>query len=261
MSASKLRRGLAVQGRVIHALMARELTLRYGRDNIGFLWAVLEPMLLCSGVMVISSVSGSDKGNVGIVELILTGYMPLTLWRHMTNPAQNMFRTNVALLNHRRITLFDMIAGRMALEFISTTTALLLVWSTLNAFGVVGDIQHYDLFFVGWLMMFWMGTVSGALIAVGTEISETAERLVQPIQYLNIPLSGTFFLVDWLPEWGQKLILYHPLIHCYEVFRAGFFGDAIVSHYELGYFSACGLVMTFIAFWALRYIRSRVRLS
>ena len=40
-----LRSSLAVQWRVTHALLIRELITRYGRNNVGFLWLFLEPML------------------------------------------------------------------------------------------------------------------------------------------------------------------------------------------------------------------------
>lgn len=37
--------GLRVQVKVIKALIVRELVTRFGRDNIGFLWIVAEPLL------------------------------------------------------------------------------------------------------------------------------------------------------------------------------------------------------------------------
>jgi ABC-type polysaccharide/polyol phosphate export permease len=39
-----LRQGWDIQVRVIGALMLRELTTRFGRENIGFLWIMVEPM-------------------------------------------------------------------------------------------------------------------------------------------------------------------------------------------------------------------------
>jgi hypothetical protein len=39
-------KGLKVQARVLNALMIRELMMRYGRGNIGFLWLIVEPMIL-----------------------------------------------------------------------------------------------------------------------------------------------------------------------------------------------------------------------
>ena len=37
---------------VIWALILRELHTRYGRENIGFLWVVGEPILFCGGVAI-----------------------------------------------------------------------------------------------------------------------------------------------------------------------------------------------------------------
>lgn len=39
------------QARIIGALMMRELITRYGREGLGFLWLVLEPLVFCFGVM------------------------------------------------------------------------------------------------------------------------------------------------------------------------------------------------------------------
>jgi capsular polysaccharide transport system permease protein len=41
---------LGIQLRVLHALMMRELITRYGRDNLGVLWLVGEPMIFTLGV-------------------------------------------------------------------------------------------------------------------------------------------------------------------------------------------------------------------
>ena len=40
------RQSLAIQKRVIGALLIREIITRYGRNNIGFLWLFVEPLLL-----------------------------------------------------------------------------------------------------------------------------------------------------------------------------------------------------------------------
>src|SRR5262245_54023087 len=81
-----LSRGLAVQARCLKALMIRDMMMRYGRANIGFLWVILEPMILTAGVMAIwSLIRPPYEHGVQIVAIVLTGYMPLTLWRHIAN--------------------------------------------------------------------------------------------------------------------------------------------------------------------------------
>ena len=79
-------RGLKVQARVVNALMIRELMMRYGRANIGFLWLILEPMILCGGVIGLRwFIQSHEEHGISLVAFLLSGYMPLTLWRHLTN--------------------------------------------------------------------------------------------------------------------------------------------------------------------------------
>lgn len=44
-------RALQSHSRVVGALMMRELITRFGRDGLGFLWLVGEPLLFCLGVL------------------------------------------------------------------------------------------------------------------------------------------------------------------------------------------------------------------
>lgn len=259
---SQLLDGWRVQGRTIHALLVRDLMMRYGRNNIGFVWVILEPMILCVGVMFIWSIlGGHGKGGIKVVELVLTGYMPLTLWRHLTGPVLGMFRSSVGMIYHRRVSLLDLLLSRQLLEIIGTTTALLVVYLFLITTGLADGFKRLDLIILGWLMMAWIGVAFGALLACWTERYEVTERFIQPLQYLNIPISGAFFLVDWLPHWAQNIIMFHPLVHCWEVFRAGYFGDAIVSHYNLSYYTACAFGFTFLALRSVLRIRAHVRLT
>lgn len=42
----------SLQVRVIGALLMREIHTRYGRESIGHLWVIGEPMLFCVGVAI-----------------------------------------------------------------------------------------------------------------------------------------------------------------------------------------------------------------
>jgi capsular polysaccharide transport system permease protein len=56
----------AIQIRVLHALMMREVITRYGRDNLGVLWLVGEPMIFTIGVTTLWSAAGLAHGGTGI---------------------------------------------------------------------------------------------------------------------------------------------------------------------------------------------------
>lgn len=258
----EFREGWRIQVRTIQALFVRDLMLRYGRGNIGFAWSVLEPMLLTLGVMVIWTVMGGhEKSGATAVEMVLTGYMPLTLWRHLTGPVINMFRSSASLMYHRRVTLLDMFFGRQLLEFVGTTAAFVVVYTTLFLFGMIKGTYDWGFLILGWLMMCWIGIAFGAFLAALTERYDVAERFIQPMQYLNIPISGAFYMVDWLPYWAQQAIAWHPLVHVYEVFRAGYFGPMFVTHYDFWYYIAWAFGLSFIGLRAVYRVRSHVRLQ
>ena len=126
---------------------------------------------------------------------------------------------------------------------------------------VTADFARLDLLIVGWLMMAWIAAAVGLIFVGVSESSEVFEKFVFPAQYLIIPISGSFLMVDWVPEWAQKLLLLNPLVHCYEVFRAGYFGEAVVTHYSFGYFAACAFLLTFWGVGSVTRARYRIRLN
>ncbi len=256
---SDFARGLKSQARCMHALVIRDLMMRYGRGNIGFLWVVLEPMILTVGVMgVWSMIKPPSEHGVQIVAIVLTGYMPLTLWRHFTNAAVFIFRRNAGLLYHRNISLLDTFLSRMFLEFVGTTTALATVSGLLLAADIIAPPQDIGLVVAAWSLQGLYSLGLALIIAALTEYSEVTERFIQPLQYLMLPISGTFFMVEWLPTFAQDIIWYNPSIHIYEMFRNGFFGEGVTTHYAAWYPLTWSLFLTAIGFLGVEAVRDRI---
>ncbi|MBU1213235.1 MAG: ABC transporter permease [Alphaproteobacteria bacterium] len=248
-----------VQLRCISALMVRDMMMRYGRENIGFLWIVLEPILLTAGVMVLwSFIKSGDEHGIGLLTLVMTGYLPLTLWRHISQAGVHAFRRSRGLLYHRHITLMDSLLSRLVLEFVGTSGALFLVYAVLALAGAVETLRDPGLALLGWVSMGVLSLGVAVCFAVITEYSEVSERFIQPLQYINLPISGAFFVVAWLPKAAADLALYNPSVHCYEMFRAGFIGDQVTMHYTPWYPAACGFVLLFFGLHFMNRVRDRL---
>ena len=236
--------GVGIQIRVVHALIIRELMTRYGRGNIGFLWLVLEPMILCAGVIGVRwALQSHQENGVPLVAMLLSGYMPLTLWRHITNRSIFILRRNMGMLYHRHVTLMDAFITTMVLEFIGCTLAFIVNYFALRVIGVLEPIRDVGLVIEGWCVMGFLSLGVASAIAVLTEQYEAAERFIQPLQYLILPVSGFLYMADWLPERARNLALYIPILHCFEIIRHGFFGEAIPTHYTVAYPLLFGLVL------------------
>ena len=222
--------------------------LRYGRNNVGFLWVIIEPMILTGCVMAMwAQIKGNYEHGTHVLTLVLTGYMPLTLWRHTSGVGVHLFRKNQSVRYHRNITLLDVFFAKMLLEGAGASAALITVYGVLLATGLVDPIAKPGHMIAGWLLLWWLGAVVALILAVVTEASEVSERFVQPIQYMLVPLSGIFFMVDWMPRNVQALLSYNPITNCIELFRDGFFGDSVATYYYVGYVVLANVLLTYVA--------------
>ena len=151
--ASRLREGWAVQLRVVHALIIRELITRFGRENIGFLWIMAEPLLFAGLVgMLWYFTKGPQEHGISVVAFVATGYIPLTLFRHGVSRSVAVFTANQSLLYHRQIKIMDFILARFIIEILGSMMAYLfmaILLISLDFFPVPADI---GLLLAGWFI-------------------------------------------------------------------------------------------------------------
>lgn len=247
---------------VIRALIIRDMMVRFGRSHLGFIWTVLEPMILTAGVMLVwSLIHGATLHGVSVIAFVLTAYMPLTVWRHLTNPAIRILRNNGGMLYHFPVAPADIILGRLALEYLSTTAALAVVFFVIASVGLVKPPAEPGLMLLAWAMTGWFYAGQGMIIAALTEYWEPAERFIPPLNYLALPISGVFFMVDWLPSYAQKLLLLNPAVHCFEMFRAGLFGESVATYYDGYYLAAWSLGLSVVGMAAIYRVRDHIQIQ
>lgn len=241
-------RSAVIQGRVIYALLMREILTRYGRHNIGFLWLFVEPMLFTTGVTILWTLAKSAHGSsLPIVAFALTGYSSVLLWRNMPARCIGAIEPNLALMYHRNVRAIDVFMARLVLEGGGATISFV----TLSLFYIyIGWLEPPDdvlLVIGGWLLIAWFGAALGMFLGAVSERSELVERLWHPVSYIMFPLSGAAFMVDSLPPAVQKYALYIPMVNGVEIVREGYFGDQIRAHYDLSYLVVCCVVLSVLA--------------
>ncbi|WP_377295147.1 ABC transporter permease [Rhizobium sp. SG2393] len=253
---------LRQKARTINALLVRELMVRFGHGNIGFMWLVGEPLILTIGVMGMwTLLYGEQKHGVKIMPLVLTGYSTLTLFRHIIGSYVNCFRANAGLLFHRTVRPVDTIIARGLLETIGVLIAFFVAYVPMRLLGYFDPIYDYSLLLSAWFLFCFGISGFGMIVACICQISETAERFVQPMLYLAIPATGSFFMVAWLPETAQKIVLLSPLVHCNEMFRAGYFGPSVATSWNGWYVVTWALVNNAIAWTLVKRTQRHIEIS
>jgi capsular polysaccharide transport system permease protein len=239
--------------------MMRELATRYGRNNIGFLWVVFEPLAFCVGVLILwRSIRGQYEQGLAVIPFVLTGYMPTILVRHMVMYTLNAVKINGGLLYHRDIKILDLYLSRIILEFIGVSFAFILALSVLLALGLAKLPADPAMLYQGWFITGAVGTGMGLMVGAISEIVEVVERIVGVTLYILVPLSGTFFLADWLPANVRPLALSLPFLNCSEMIRQGYFGSEVTTHFDAGYTLGCAAVMTVVGLLLVRQVRPNV---
>lgn len=259
MSATPLRRSLAIQLRVIGALLMREVLTRYGRHNIGFLWLFVEPMMFTVFVTVLwTATQAIHQSNIPIVAFSVTGYSSVLMWRNMPGRCVSAIVPNLALMYHRHVKVFDIFASRILLEAAGSTIAFVVLAALFVALGWMNPPEDIVQVMGGWVMLAWFGAALGLLVGALSERTDVVEKLWHPVSYILFPLSGAVFMVDWLPPAGQQVVLLLPMVHGVEMLREGWFGSLVRAHYSFVYLFVANLLLTLLALAVTRDAGRRV---
>ena len=249
----------AIQKRVIGALLMREMLTRFGRHNIGFLWLFVEPMIFTLGVTALWSAAGMTHGSsLPIVAFALTGYSSVLLWRNMPSRCIGAILPNLSLLYHRNVKVLDVLVARLLLEGGGASISFSVLSVFFVAIGWLDPPEDVLQVLGGWLMMAWFGMSLAIFLGMLSETNEIVEKLWHPASYLLFPLSGAAFLVDSLPQYLQPWALYLPMVNGVEFIREGYFGSAVVAHYDMAYMAVVNAVLSFAALVMTRKVSREV---
>jgi capsular polysaccharide transport system permease protein len=254
---NELRRAWVVQKRVMGALFMREVQVRFGRRNLGFMWLFAEPLIFALPVLMMWHLlrPAYDRG-MALMPFLWSGYLPLLLFRHVTGHALNCIHNNAAVLYHQSITPLDAAFAHCGLEALGLIAAMGFSFILFYAINIVPWPNDVTLFLAGILYMTWWALVVGLIVAAASERTHMIEHIWPPISYMYLPVCGFFYLADWLPTRVRDVALVIiPPLHAYEMIRGGMFGSIIRVYYDVPYLTFLLAALTLLALWLVRDVR------
>jgi ABC-2 type transport system permease protein/capsular polysaccharide transport system permease protein len=244
-----------ISRRVIGALLIRELLTRYGRNNIGFLWLFVEPMLFTLVVAAVWSATRTIHGsNIPIIAFALTGYSSLLMWRNMASRCIGAIHANRTLLYHRQVRIIDVYAARLLLEIFAISGSLVVLTMVFYAVDKLKLPEDPLQVIGGWALLAWFSAALGLTIGGLSEKFDIVAKLWPPIQYTLLPFSGVAYIVDALPSGMQKIVVWLPMLNALECVREGWFGSAMHGHYDVMYLITFNLGLTFFGLILVRQV-------
>ncbi|MNN91541.1 hypothetical protein D3C81_2096690 [compost metagenome] len=84
------------------------------------------------------------------------------------------------------------------------------------------------------------------------------ERVVPLLSYAMIPLSGVFFMVDWLPPSVREKYLWVPYPNAIEMIRAGVFGEFVPTHFNIFYAIGTAILLFLVGLLLIKNAESYI---
>jgi capsular polysaccharide transport system permease protein len=248
-----------IQRSVVFAVFIRELRTRFGQFQLGYLWAILEPL---SMIVILSSVrmlfGRTDIGGLAFPVFFASGIMTYLLFNHIVISGLSAVESNLGLFNYQRVKPFDIIVARSLLELlIALGTALII----LPGLYFIGFTFHWNdtLQVVAILgCLFTMSFGIGLMLCVLGPLWQEAKKVVPVVIRPFFFISGIFFSVSMLPEIARPIALINPLLHFTELMRGALFKEFESTDASLFYVFCWAVGCLLAGLWIYRVFRVKI---
>lgn len=251
-----------VQMTVLGAVMMREIHTRFGRHHMGYLWLFFEPMILGGCIAMVHFISGHGlPGGLDILSFYIVGYTPYYLFRSILNRAATSLLSNAPLFYHRQVTFLDVMIARNLLDCAAVMMAVLIMLGLIGAVLDVWPANLVQIAFGIFLIALFCHGLSLVIVAATMWGVETVDRVIHPLTYLSIPLTGAFYMVWWFPREVQEIMLLVPSVHMFEIIREGQFGPVVPYHYDMVFMLASCAISNLVGMLALSVAKRRIEFN
>lgn len=246
--------GMVAQQRVVQALLLREMQVRFGRDNLGILWIIIEPMMFALTITLMHTAAGFAQHGRGedVYAFTVIGYCLFIIFRNIFNRAESAIHESLNLFYHRAVSPLDIVVAKSLVDMIGCTCAVVI----LLGFGIALDLCDWParpLYLVAaTVMIYWLTLGLSMLVAAYAHQYPFLGRLVHPFSYAMVPLSGAFVTMGFLPAWAREYMAWNPMMVIFEMARYGQFEVATQQYvYSLFAIAVCSA----LSYWGLLSMR------
>lgn len=232
-----------IQKSVVFALFIRELSSRFGRFKLGYVWAVAEPFftILAFCLIRMAMGSGSIEG-LAYPIFFASGMLIYTVFNSIGQAMIGLVESNLPLMNYQRIKPMDPLIARALLEMIISAASIGVIlggfyWAGY-AFTWNSTLGFIAVFILISAFSFGVGCIFSVVSLLFQEFKKIAPIVIRPLFFI----SGIFFSTNSIPEYLLPYLLWNPILHAIELGRNVMFIEYNCAHASWSYlsFSALG---------------------
>lgn len=259
---SELRHGLIVQGRVIGALVLREVHTINGNSRLGYLWVLIQSTFSIGIFWIARYFMGAGQAPHGM-NMALFLASGFGLWSIFSNGIERCMTAvegNRALLTFPQVTELDVMIARVTV--ISATQII-----TVAVIAGVALVMMNEPIMLGNVSLLLLLLFSVPMLSLGCGMILSSLAVFIPALIKVIPMilrilfftSGVFFSVSLFSQSVADILMLNPILNAIELLRMSLHEPYAVAGVSAMYVFACAVVTCAIGGYLERYVRTRRR--
>ncbi len=213
--------------RAVRLLVVRDLKVRYASSALGYLWSVLEPLML-AGIywFIFTQIFSRTVGAEPYIVFLLAGLLPWTWFNGAVVDSARALHAEARLVrstNVPREVWVTRVVLSKGVEFVLSLPVLLFFAVLCSAPVGWGLLLVVPAVLLQAMLLFGLGLLLAPMVVLVRDI----ERIVRIALRLGFYASPVIFAVSDVPEPWSNLFALNPLAGIFELNRAGFFPEQV----------------------------------
>lgn len=259
---SELRHGLIVQGRVIGALVLREVHTINGSSRLGYLWVLIQGIFGISVFWAARHFMGAGQAPHGMNMAIFlaSGFGLWSIFSNGISRCMTAVEGNRALLTFPQVTELDVMIARIiviaATQIVTATIIIVVALVLMDEPMVFGSLPLLLLLLVA-VPVFSLGC--GMILSSLSVFVPALNKVVPMLLRMLFFVSGVFFSVSVFSQKVADILMLNPMMHAIELIRMSLHEPYIVNGVSWVYVLCSAVLTCAIGGYLERYVRTRRR--
>lgn len=249
------RRPRLQMGRIIVALMLREMATTYGKSAGGYLWAIIEPVLAIGLLAILFSLAMRNPAlGTNFPLFYASGLLPFIMYSDLQGKIAASIRYSRPFLAYPSVTFMDAMIARAVLN---TLTHICVIMIVMTGIYIIYDLPvqvRIGYVLTSLLMAGVLAAGVGTLNCYLITAFPVWERIWGIITRPLFLISGLFFTYEQLPQIAQNVLWYNPIFHCIGMLRRGIYPTYSADYVSVSY--VMGVAITLLFFGLLLLLRN-----
>jgi capsular polysaccharide transport system permease protein len=249
---------IALQARVIGALVLRETRAAFGTSHLGYLWAIVTPSASVAVlVAVFSAIGRQPPFGSSLALFFATGILTLEFFNKLSGTLMGTFNANKALLTYPLIKESDAFFARFILISATYLLIMLIFYTGLMLFDLAESPAYPEVLVQAFaaiaLLGFGYGVLNAVLVSLWDSWGQVEKILTRPLFFI----SGVFYIPSNLPPEAISILKWNPVLHLIEWMRMGYYSNYDSIIFDKFYLLGVTMILILLGLAGERFSRKK----